>query len=116
LWLTGGVDAPSFAYHFFHRDADDQVVASLRDAAMGAATATRQDALAAASKHLADAMTTEGLDTWPRFVTQALERARNPATLAAGREEPATRYSGIRGRWEADFGQCGERHQVRAGR
>jgi hypothetical protein len=39
--------------------------------------------LAAASKHVADAMTTEGLDTWPRFIAQAVEHARNPATLAA---------------------------------
>jgi hypothetical protein len=83
-WAQGSrLDAQSFAYHFFHRDADDPVVTSLRDAAVGAATATRQDELAAASKHLADAMTNEGLDTWPRFVAQALERARNPATLAA---------------------------------
>ncbi len=83
-WAQGSrLDAQSFAHHFFHRDAADQVVTSLRDAAVGAATATRQDALAAASKHLADAMTNEGLDTWPRFIAQALERARNPATLAA---------------------------------
>jgi hypothetical protein len=83
-WAQGSLlDAHSFAYHFFHRDADDQVVTSLRDAAVGAAMATRQDELAAGSKHLADAMTAEGLDTWPRFVAQALERARNPATLAA---------------------------------
>jgi hypothetical protein len=83
-WAQGSrLDAQSFAHHFFHRDADDQVVTSLRDAALGAAMATRQDELAAASKHLADAMTTEGLDTWPRFVAHALERARNPATLAA---------------------------------
>jgi hypothetical protein len=83
-WAQGSsLDAQSFAYHFFHRDAADQVVTSLRDAAVGAATATRQDELAAASKRLADAMTNEGLDTWPRFVAQALERARNPATLAA---------------------------------
>jgi hypothetical protein len=65
LRLTGGVDAQSFAHHFFHRDAADQVVTYLRDAAVGAATATRQDKLAAASKHLA-----------------GLERARNPATRA----------------------------------
>jgi hypothetical protein len=83
-WARGSrLDAQSFAHHFFHRDAADQVVTSLRDAAVGAATATRQDALAAASKRLADAMTNEGLDTWPRFVAQALERARNPVTLAA---------------------------------
>jgi hypothetical protein len=83
-WTQGSrLDAHSFAFHFFHSDADDRVVTSLRDAAVGAATATRQDELAAASKHLADAMTAEGLDRWPRFVAHALERARNPATLAA---------------------------------
>ena len=65
-WAQGSrLDAQSFAHHFFHRDAADQVVTSLRDAAVGAATATRQDELAAASKHLA-----------------ALERTRNPATHA----------------------------------
>ncbi len=83
-WAQGSrLDAQSFAHHFFHRDADDPVVTSLRDAAVGAATATRQDELAAASNHLADAITTEGLDTWPRFIAHALERARHPATLAA---------------------------------
>jgi hypothetical protein len=83
-WAQGSrLDAQSFAHHFFHRDGDDQVVTSLRDAALGAAMATRQDELAAASKRLADAMTTEGLDGWPRFIAHALERARNPATLAA---------------------------------
>jgi hypothetical protein len=83
-WAQGSrLNAQSFAYHFFHWDAADAVVTSLRDAAVGAATATRQDELAAASKHLADAMTAEGLDTWPRFIAHALERARNPATLAA---------------------------------
>ncbi len=71
-WARGSrLDAQSFAYHFFHSDADDRVVTSLRDAAMGAATATRQDELAAASKHLADAMTSEGLDRWPRFIAHA---------------------------------------------
>jgi hypothetical protein len=83
-WAQGSrLDAQSFAHHFFHRDAADAVVTSLRDAAVGVATATRQDELAAASKHLADAMTAEALDTWPRFVAHALARARDPATLAA---------------------------------
>jgi hypothetical protein len=52
LWLTGGVDAPSFACHFFHRGTDDRVVTSLHDAAVGAATATRQDAFAAANPNI----------------------------------------------------------------
>jgi hypothetical protein len=52
-WAQGGrMDAQSFAYDFFHRDADDRVVTSLRDAAMGAATATRQDELAAANPNI----------------------------------------------------------------
>jgi hypothetical protein len=83
-WAQGSrLGAQSFAYHFFHGDAADQVVTSLRNAAVGAATATRQDELAAASKHLADAMTAEGLDTWPRFVAHALERAHDKATVTA---------------------------------
>jgi hypothetical protein len=83
-WAQGSrMDSASFAHHFFHRDAEDPVVTSLRAAAVGAATATRPDALAAASTQLANAMTAVQLDWWPRFVAHALERARDPVTLAA---------------------------------
>jgi len=47
-WAQGSqMDAPSFAHHFFQRDADDPIVTSLRSAAVGAKTATPQDQLAA---------------------------------------------------------------------
>jgi len=80
-WAQGSqLDTPSFAHHFFHRDADDPVVTSLRDAAVGAKTATSQSQLAAASEQLANAMTIVGLDRWARFVAHAVERVRDTTT------------------------------------
>ncbi len=62
-WIYGSkMDEASFAHHFFDRAADDPVVASLRAAAMETVEAETRSQLAAASKHLADAMKTVGLD------------------------------------------------------
>jgi hypothetical protein len=83
-WVLGTrMDAGSFAHHFFGRATDDPVAGSLRAAATETAEATTRPQLATASQHLADAMTTEGLDGWPRFVTRAQVRAHEKATLAA---------------------------------
>lgn len=83
-WSRGGkLDSASFAEHFFGRGPDDPVVAKLRGAAQGAATATTHAELRDAGGQLADGMQIVGPDRWPRFLADAQERARDPATVAA---------------------------------
>jgi hydroxypyruvate isomerase len=77
------MDEVSFAHHFFDRAADDQAVGSLRAAAMETVEAETRSQLAAASKHLADAMKAVGLDRWKGFVSGAQTSAHDKATLAA---------------------------------
>ena len=72
-----------FAERFLGRAADDPVMKELRAAAMGAALAKSHAALAEATNHLANAMQGIGLDRWQRFLADAQERARDPATVAA---------------------------------
>jgi hypothetical protein len=65
------------------REAEDPVVRSLHSAALGAATATNYEELRDAAGKLADAIKAVGVDQWPRFVADASERVRDPATQAA---------------------------------
>ncbi len=99
-WIYGGkMDAASFAHHFFDRDADDPVVASLRAAVSETVEAETRPQLAAASGHLADAIKTVGVDNWPRFVADARRRAHFKATLAAiekSRQPPDLHRDAIR--------------------
>jgi len=83
-WMRGlSLDEASFASRFFGRGADDPVVRNLHGAALDAAMATSHAALGTAAGKVAAAMAAIGLDRWPRFVADAQERARDPATLAA---------------------------------
>lgn len=83
-WSRGSkLDSASFAEHFFGRGPDDPVVAKLRGAAQGAATATTHAELRDAGGQLADGMQIVGPDRWPCFLADAQERARDPATVAA---------------------------------
>ncbi len=71
------------------RGADDPVVRNLHGAALDAAMATSHAALGTAAGKVAAAMTTMGLDRWPRFVADAQERARDPAPRSGRAEQAA---------------------------
>ena len=82
---TRGAKLPEakFATRFFGRNADDPVVEKLRGAAVDIESATSHADLRAASEQLADAMQAVGLGRWPRFLAEAQDRARAPATVAS---------------------------------
>lgn len=83
-WIKGTrLDQATFAGRFFGRAANDPVVRNLHEAALDAATATSHADIRDASGKLADAIKAVGVDQWPRFVADASERARDPATQAA---------------------------------
>ncbi len=83
-WLRAtALNQATFASRLFGRSADDPVVRSLHSAVLGAATATSHDDLREAAGKLARAMEAVGIQRWPRFVADAQERARDPATQAA---------------------------------
>ncbi len=83
-WLCAtALDQTTFASRLFGRAADDPIVRDLHRAALGAATATSQNDLWDAAEKVAKAMQAVGIDRWPRFVADAAERARDPATQAA---------------------------------
>jgi hypothetical protein len=83
-WSRGtklGVD--EFAERFFGRAADDPGIEQLHCAALDVGLAQSHAELREASDQLADAMKAIGLDRWPRFLADAQDRARDPATVAA---------------------------------
>lgn len=83
-WIRGTrLNQAAFAARFFGREADDPVVRNLHAAALGAATATSHADIRDAAGKLADAIKIVGIDRWLRFVADASERARDPATQAA---------------------------------
>jgi len=92
-WLRAtALDQATFAARLFGRSADDPVVQSLHSAALRAATATSHDDFREAAGEVARAMEVVGIQQWPRFVADAQERARDPATQAAiekSRQPPA---------------------------
>lgn len=72
---------------------------SLHSAALGAATAANHEDLRDAAGKLADAIKAVGVDQWPRFVADASERARDPATQTAiekSRQSPDPARDAIR--------------------
>ena len=71
-WDGGaGLDQANFAARFFDREADDPIVAKLRDAAGQASDAKSHDDLRQASGSLADAQKFVGMDRWHRFLADA---------------------------------------------
>ena len=83
-WIRGArLDQAQFATVFFGRAADDPVVANLRGAAQVADTAESHSELRDAARHLATAVQAVGLNRWSRFMADAHDRARDPATIAA---------------------------------
>ncbi len=89
-WVRGGrLDQASFADRFFGRAPSDPVVRDLRDAALGAASATSQAEMREATEKLADAIKATGLDQWPRFVADAQERAANVPPAGSVSSVPA---------------------------
>ena len=83
-WLRSTkLDQATFASRLFGRSADASIVRSLHSVALGAATATSHDDLREAAGKVAEAMKAVGIQQWPRFVADAQERARDPATQAA---------------------------------
>jgi putative RNase toxin 50 of polymorphic toxin system len=72
-----------FADRFFGRTADDPIVEKLHDAAVDVGSATSHAKLREAAEKVANAMQAIGLDRWPRFLADAQDRARAPATIAA---------------------------------
>ena len=83
-WIKGiRPDQARFASRFLGRGIDDPVVRDLQAAAVGAATATGHEELRDAADKLASAIKVVSVDRWPRFVADAAERARDPATQAA---------------------------------
>lgn len=83
-WIRGARLEPDvFASRFLGRAGDDPVARDLHSAAGLAATATSHADRAKAAYTLADAIEAVGVDGWPRFVADAAERARDPATQAA---------------------------------
>ncbi len=99
-WLRAtALDQATFASRLFGRGTDDPVVRSLHRAALGAATATSQDDLRDAAGTVAEAIQAVGINQWPRFVADAAERARDPATQAAiekSRQPPDPALDAIR--------------------
>jgi|GEM_PF-2750097 len=89
-WIDGDrLDQTRFADLFFGRAPDDPVVTDLRSAATSAEMAHSHADLRDATGHLAQAMQTIGLDRWPRFLADAQDRARDPATIAAVATSPS---------------------------
>lgn len=83
-WIKGiRLDQATFASRFFGRVIDDPIVRDLHAAAVGAATATSHEEIRDAADKLADAIKGVSVDGWPRFLANASERARDPATQAA---------------------------------
>jgi hypothetical protein len=81
-WVRGGrLDRTSFANRFFGRGADDPAVQKLRDATLGAASATSDAEMHGAAEKLADVMKAIGLDRWSRFVADAAGRVGNFAAI-----------------------------------
>jgi len=72
-----------FADRFFGRAANDPVAENLHDAALDVGLATSHAELGEAAAKVADAMKAIGLDSWPRFLADAQDRARDPGTIAA---------------------------------
>lgn len=99
-WLRAtALNQAAFGSRLFGRSADDPVVRDLHMAALRAATAASQDELRDASERLARAMQSVGIEQWPRFVADAAERARDPATQAAiekSRQPPGPGRDAIR--------------------
>jgi len=86
-WMRGiRLDQAAFAARFFGRAADDPVVKHLHSAILGAATATNHENIREASGKVAEAIKVVGVSQWPRFVADAAERVRDPATMAAVEE------------------------------
>lgn len=91
-WVRGSrLDQANFAERFFGRAADDPVVRNLRDAGLGAASATSHAEMREAAGKLANAMKTIGLERWPRFVADA---ASNSATAAPAGATPSIAAGG----------------------
>jgi hypothetical protein len=83
-WAGGtGLSASAFAERFFGRTADDPVARTLHGAALDVGLATSHAELREAAEKVASAMQAIGLDRWPRFLADAQDRARDPATVAA---------------------------------
>ena len=83
-WTRGiKLDQASFAKHFFGRDADDPVVAKLRSAAQGGASATTHAELRDAAGRLAEAIQTIGIDRWPRFLYEAKQKSERQVHVGA---------------------------------
>jgi hypothetical protein len=83
-WSNGTrLSKSEFADRFFGRTADDPVVRRLHDATLNVGLATSHADLREAAEKVANAMQTVGLDRWPRFLADAQQRARDPATVAA---------------------------------
>ncbi len=72
-----------FSDRFFGRTADGPVAENLRDAAYDVGRATSHAELREASEKVANAMRAVGFDSWPRFLADAQDRARDPETVAA---------------------------------
>ncbi len=77
------MDLASFAERFFGRAADDPVATRLHNAAMAANLAQSHAELREAADDLAAAQQAVGLDRWQAFLTDAAQRASDPATTAA---------------------------------
>lgn len=73
----------AFAPRLLGRSDADPIAMSLFCAAVGARFAKRQDDLREAAGKIAEAMKAVGVSQWPRFVADAVQRARDPATVAA---------------------------------
>jgi hypothetical protein len=83
-WSNGTkLSKSAFADRFFGRTAEDPVVRKLHEATLNVGLATSHADLREAAEKVANAMQTVGLDRWPRFLADAQERARAPATVAA---------------------------------
>jgi hypothetical protein len=83
-WVGGTrLSRAEFADRFFGRAARDPVVEKLHDAVLDVASATSHAELRQASEKVANAMQAVGLNGWPRFLADAVERARDPATVVA---------------------------------
>ena len=83
-WVRGAdLNNSEFAERFFGRAAGDPVVEQLRGAARDIASAASPAGLRAAAVKIAGAMQTVGLDRWQRFLSDAQDRARDPATVTA---------------------------------
>ena len=83
-WVGGTrLSNAEFADRFLGRTADDPVAEKLHDAALDVGLATTHAELREAAEKVADAMKTIGLDSWPRFLADAQDRARDPETVAA---------------------------------